>query len=66
MLIFSYGSNMCLARLKNRVPSATFVSIGTLLEHKIKLHKLSKDGSGRRTRFILALALTLFGELSLI
>ncbi|MFC1827578.1 gamma-glutamylcyclotransferase family protein [Thermodesulfobacteriota bacterium] len=47
MLYFSYGSNMSSRRLLERAPSATFLSIGTLKEHKLRFHKKSKDGSGK-------------------
>ncbi len=30
-----------------RAPSATFLSIATLTEHKLQFHKKSKDGSGK-------------------
>ena len=52
MLIFAYGSNMCCTRLQDRVPSTTFVSVGKLFEHKIKLHKISNaDGSAKANAF---------------
>ena len=44
---FSYGSNMSSRRLMERVPSARFLSIATLKEHKLQFHKISKDGSGK-------------------
>lgn len=47
MKYFAYGSNMLLARLRERVPSATVVSMGALLGHKLKFHKVSCDGSGK-------------------
>jgi len=47
ILYFSYGSNMSSLRLMERVPSATFLSIATLKEHKLQFHKKSKDGSGK-------------------
>jgi gamma-glutamylcyclotransferase len=48
MLCFAYGSNMSLARLKDRVPSARLVAIGILGEHRLAFHKISKkDGSGK-------------------
>ena len=34
-------------RLLERAPSAVFLSIGTLKEHKLRFHKKSKDGSGK-------------------
>lgn len=47
MLYFSYGSNMSSKRLKDRVPSASFVTIATLYKHDLRFHKKSKDGSGK-------------------
>lgn len=48
MRCFAYGSNMSLARLRKRVPSAQFVAVGTLVAHKLAFHKISKkDSSGK-------------------
>lgn len=47
MLCFSYGSNMSLARLQERVPSARFVTIAALPAHRLRFHKISTDGSGK-------------------
>ena len=47
MLYFSYGSNMSSRRLLERAPSATFLSIATLKEHRLRFHKKSRDGSGK-------------------
>lgn len=44
---FSYGSNMSSPRLLDRVPSAEFVSTGKLIEHQLRFHKQSTDGSGK-------------------
>lgn len=49
--IFSYGSNLLLARLKARVPSARFVTKGALPGHELRWHKLSKDKSGKCDAF---------------
>lgn len=49
--IFSYGSNLLLARLKARVPSARFVTKGALPCHVLRWHKLSKDRSGKCDAF---------------
>ena len=46
-LYFSYGSNMSSRRLLARTPSATFLSIATLSEHRLEFHKISRDGSGK-------------------
>jgi len=47
MLYFSYGSNMSSKRLKERVPSAYYVTVATLLKHELRFHKKSLDGSGK-------------------
>jgi hypothetical protein len=47
MKYFAFGSNMLLARLSRRVPSAKVISIGTLTGHKLMWHKESSDGSGK-------------------
>jgi gamma-glutamylcyclotransferase len=47
MLIFSYGSNMKLNRLTDRVPSAIKISNAFLTGYKLVCNKESKDGSGK-------------------
>jgi len=47
MLMFSYGSNMSKKRISDRIKSVTFISTAKLKEHKLKFHKISKDGSGK-------------------
>ena len=49
MLIFSYGSNMNLNRLSQRVPSAMKVSKAFLPGHKLVCNKISNDGSAKAT-----------------
>lgn len=49
--IFSYGSNLLLARLKARVPSARFVTKGALPSHALRWHKFGTDGSGKCDAF---------------
>lgn len=44
---FAYGSNMSTPRLRQRTPSARFVSIGLLRHHALRWHKLGRDGSGK-------------------
>ena len=44
---FSYGSNMSSRRLIERVPSAKVVAIGRLPEHRLRFHKIGRDGSGK-------------------
>ena len=47
MHYFGYGSNMLLARLQRRVPSAEPVLNAALPEHGLRFHKRSRDGSGK-------------------
>jgi hypothetical protein len=48
MLYFAYGSNLCLARLRDRVPSVEFVAVASLEGYALRWHKRSnKDGSGK-------------------
>lgn len=47
MLCFSYGYNMSLARLQDRLPLARFVAIATLPAQRLQFHKVSRDGSGK-------------------
>jgi hypothetical protein len=45
--IFAYGSNMCTERLQARVPSATPVTTGYVLQRRFAFHKRSEDGSAK-------------------
>ena len=47
LLNFAYGSNMLIRRIRERVPSARAIAVGTLFEHELRWHKVSKDGSGK-------------------
>jgi hypothetical protein len=49
--VFSYGSNMCLPRIRARVPSAEFVCTGILERHELRFHKLGLDGSAKADAF---------------
>ena len=51
MLIFSYGSNMCSSRLRNRVPSAVALGVGGLPGYQLRFHKRSADGSAKADAF---------------
>ena len=51
MKYFAYGSNMSIARLKERVPSAMPLGCFTIKEHDLRFHKSSKDGSGKCDAF---------------
>jgi gamma-glutamylcyclotransferase (GGCT)/AIG2-like uncharacterized protein YtfP len=47
MLYFAYGSNMYTARLRDRVTSARPLRPARLLNHTLRFHKRSTDGSGK-------------------
>ena len=47
MYYFSYGSNMSTPRMLKRVPSAKVIALGSLNNHKLKFHKIGKDGSSK-------------------
>jgi len=44
---FAYGSNMPVARLRERCPSARAIGIAELPGHELRWHKRSSDGSGK-------------------
>jgi len=52
MLIFSYGSNMCIARLRRRTPSARPICVARLPGHALRFHKRSIDGSGKADAYV--------------
>jgi hypothetical protein len=47
MKYFAYGSNMSLARLQARTPSARRLGTAILEAHDLRFHKAGKDGSGK-------------------
>ena len=47
VLNFAYGSNMLIARIRERVPSAQLVGIAWLEGYELRWHKRSNDGSGK-------------------
>ena len=44
---FAYGSNMSVARLRERCPSARAIGIAELPGHELRWHKRSRDGSAK-------------------
>jgi len=44
---FAYGSNLSLARLRARVPSARRLGSGALYRHELRFHKAGRDGSAK-------------------
>ena len=51
MKYFAYGSNMSIARLRERTPSAAPLGSYALKEHDLRFHKSSEDGSGKCDAF---------------
>ncbi|MCB1754283.1 MAG: gamma-glutamylcyclotransferase [Gammaproteobacteria bacterium] len=51
MKYFAYGSNMPLARLRQRVPNARILLSGMLAQHDLRFHKRSHDGSAKCDAF---------------
>ena len=47
MLYFAYGSNLRESRLRERAPSARFVSVGRLFGHELRFHKRGRDGTAK-------------------
>lgn len=47
LFYFAYGSNLSLARLRARVPSAQRLGIYALPEHQLRFHKAGRDGSAK-------------------
>ncbi|BBB25951.1 gamma-glutamylcyclotransferase family protein [Amphritea japonica] len=44
---FAYGSNMSVARLRQRVPSACVIGVYYLDGHSLRFHKSGQDGSAK-------------------
>ncbi len=51
MKYFAYGSNMSIARLRERISSAVSFGCHALKKHDLRFHKSSKDGSGKCDAF---------------
>ncbi len=51
MNYFAYGSNMSLARLRQRVPSVQRLGTALLRHHDLRFHKQGRDGSGKCDAF---------------
>lgn len=51
MKIFAYGSNLSSDRLRDRVPSATFIGRARLNGYCLRFHKRGADGSGKANAF---------------
>jgi len=50
-LVFAYGSNLCIERLRARTPSARVVATARLAGHALRWHKKASDGSGKCDAF---------------
>lgn len=51
MIYFAYGSNMSLLRLRQRAPDAMRIATCRLVEHDLRFHKVSPDGSAKCDSF---------------
>lgn len=51
MKYFAYGSNMPIKRLQARVPSASFLAVGTVVQHSLRFHKAGSDKSAKCDAF---------------
>ncbi|ARS27579.1 gamma-glutamylcyclotransferase family protein [Sphingomonas sp. KC8] len=60
---FAYGSNMPVARLRERCPSARAIGIAELPGHELRWHKRSRDGSGKCDIFASAADVSVLGVL---
>ncbi len=47
MLYFAYGSNMASPRLRARVPGAMTCGVAILPGHRLRFHKIGRDGSAK-------------------
>jgi len=47
VLVFAYGSNVCVQRIRARTPSAEVVAVASLAGHRLAFHKRSRDGSAK-------------------
>jgi cation transport regulator ChaC len=47
VLVFAYGSNLCIERLRARTPGARVFAVGTIAGHALRWHKRAPDGSGK-------------------
>lgn len=47
MRYFAYGSNMSVARLRERAPSAEVIGVARLRQHQLRFNKVGGDGSGK-------------------
>lgn len=56
MLVFAYGSNMHLQRMRSRVPSACPVTMGYVAHRQLAFHKRSADGSAKADAVFSAVA----------
>ena len=49
--VFSYGSNLAIARIEERVGPVVVVASGRLDRHGLRFHKAGRDGSGKADAF---------------
>ena len=49
--VFSYGSNLCLERIRARAPSVEVLGTGYVTGRRLAFHKIGVDGSGKADAF---------------
>lgn len=49
---FAYGSNISLARLRARCPSAVPLAVGLVRCRQLRFHKVGRDGTGKADAFM--------------
>lgn len=47
VVVFAYGSNMLVARMRERAPLSKAASVGQLVGFELYWNKRSRDGSGK-------------------
>lgn len=47
LLVFAYGSNLCLQRIGARIGRVEPVGVGFVLGHQLRFHKHGRDGSAK-------------------
>ncbi len=50
-LVYAYGSNLCMGRMRARAPSAQPLVVAELVCHRLQFHKRGRDGSGKADAF---------------
>ena len=49
--VFAYGSNLSIPRIEARVGAVSPIAVGRLAAHRLRFHKIGRDGSGKADAF---------------